>query len=50
MCNGSNSVENGKADEGGREVLHNIFDRALRRGVAPEVEAEIGRFREKSGI
>jgi len=44
------ALEDGKVDEREREVLHNIFDRALRRGVAPEVEAEIGRFREKYGI
>jgi len=44
------ALEDGKVDEREREVLHNIFDRALRRGVTPEVEAEIGRFREEYGI
>lgn len=44
------ALEDGKVDEREREVLHNIFDRALRRDVTPEVEAEIGRFREEYGI
>ena len=40
------ALEDGKVDEREREVLHNIFERALARGVTPEVEAEIARFRE----
>lgn len=44
------ALEDGKVDEREREVLHNIFERALGRGVTPEVEAEIVRFRERYQI
>ena len=44
------ALEDGKVDEREREVLHNIFERALARDVTPEVEAEIVRFPERYKI